>query len=75
MIDQSHGDGHGTARSAAEMINQCFRHQHPEAYGRDAVAEPSVPAVLRYGSDPRLPGGEEIPEPPMGHPEAAVLSR
>ena len=31
------------------MVQTCFRHQHPEAYEGLEVAEPSVPAELRYG--------------------------
>jgi hypothetical protein len=58
-------------RSAAQMINDCFRHQHPEAYGGSEVPEPEVPTSLREGRDPPLPSSTaEIPEPVMGHPAA-----
>ena len=43
---------------SSPMINQCFRHQHPEAYGSLEVSEPSVPAGLRYGRD-RLPDASQ----------------
>jgi hypothetical protein len=62
-------------RSAADMVNTCFRHQHPEAYGRKEIPEPPLPAFLRAGRDPiPAPSGEEIPERPMGDPEARVLA-
>ena len=38
--------------NSAPMIDLCFRHQHPEAYGEAEVSEPPIPAILRYGSDP-----------------------
>ncbi len=37
--------------NAAAMIDRCFRHQHPEAYGGFEVSEPIVPVHLRYGRD------------------------
>lgn len=61
-------------RSAVDMVNDCFRHQHPEAYGRGEVPEPPVPSTLRWGTDPVLtPRGPELAETAMGHPEAHVL--
>jgi len=48
--------------NAGDMINRCFRHQHPEAYGRDEVHEPAVPLNLRYGSDSGAAVGEHIPD-------------
>jgi len=61
--------------NSAAMINACFRHQHPEAYGDVEVAEPEVPAVLRYGQD-RLPSqsGECLAEEILGYPGAAPLT-
>lgn len=37
--------------NAAHMINQCFRHQHPEAFDGHEVTAPPVPLELRYGRD------------------------
>jgi len=49
------------------MIDLCFRHQHPEAYGAEEVSEPAIPAILRYGSDPLpSPSPHHLPEEPMG---------
>ena len=62
-------------RSALEMIADCFRHQHPEAFGRPPVPGAIVPNELRYGRDD-LPVSTPvgiIPEEPMGDPEAAPL--
>ncbi len=60
--------------NSAPMINTCFRHQHPEAYGDMEVGEPRVPASLRYGQD-RLPApsGEFLAEEVLGYPGAAPL--
>ncbi|HET8578398.1 MAG TPA: hypothetical protein VFO18_14990 [Methylomirabilota bacterium] len=56
------------------MINDCFRHQHPEAYGREPVAGAVVPLELRYGRDPMyVTMTAELPEETMGNPEAASL--
>ena len=56
------------------MINDCFRHQHPEAYGGDPVPGGNVPAELRYGRDPMYVSlAFEIPEE-MGDPNAVPLS-
>lgn len=60
-------------RSTTDMINDCFRHQHPEAYGRPEVAEAVVPSELRYGPAERVPESPIIPETPMGNPEAVPL--
>lgn len=56
------------------MVQTCFRHQHPEAYQRDEVPEPSVPTELRYGSD-RIPDGiqEYQVEETMGDPGARPI--
>ena len=32
--------------SAAEMVNRCFRTQHPEAYGRPEVAGPPAEEAM-----------------------------
>jgi hypothetical protein len=56
------------------MINDCFRHQHPEAYGREPVPGAIVPAELRYGRDPMYASpAYEIPEERMGDPDAVQL--
>jgi hypothetical protein len=56
------------------MINDCFRHQHPEAYGREPVPQAGVPWDLQCGRDhltPSVPSA--IPEESMGDPEARTL--
>ena len=42
------------ATSALEMIRACFRHQHPEDFGRAMVDEGPIPPELRlwYGPCP-----------------------
>lgn len=57
-------------RSAADMINQCFRHQHPEAYGRPEVSDVPLPRDLRYGAEETIPATPILPEEPMGNPGA-----
>lgn len=61
-------------RSAADMINDCFRHQHPEAYGREEVARPALPAEIRYGTEYVANSLAVIPEESMGHPAAVPVS-
>jgi len=60
--------------NSAPMINNCFRHQHAEAYGDPGVSEPHIPAYLRYGHD-RLPASstEQLPEETVGNPAATPL--
>ena len=61
-------------RTALDMINDCFRHQHPEAYGREAVPGAVVPLELRYGRDPMyVTMTAELPEESMGNPDAEQL--
>jgi hypothetical protein len=52
-------------RSTAEMIAACFRHQHPEAYGRPEVSEPHLPEQVRFGRDVVHATREVVPEEPM----------
>ena len=60
--------------NAATMIDACFRHQHPEAYGELEVSEPSVPAHLRYGHDlSPAPSREGLAEASFGYPDAGAL--
>lgn len=62
-----------TKRSAVPMVNRCFRHQHPEAYDRDEVPEPSIPPNLRHGlGDTYYPASQESisEELGMGVPDA-----
>lgn len=33
------------------MINDCFRHQHPEAYGRSLIPDPMVPQNFEHRRD------------------------
>jgi hypothetical protein len=69
------GQAAGDQRSALEMIADCFRHQHPEAFGRPPVPGAIVPNELRYGRDepPVIAASSILPEEPMGDPEAAPL--
>ena len=61
-------------RSASDMVNRCFRHQHPEAYGRPEMIEASVPTQLRYGVGEAVRESAVIPEEPMGDPDAVPLT-
>jgi hypothetical protein len=55
---------------AAAMVQRCFRHQHPEAYGRPAAPEAVVPPTLRYGAGNTYEGaGPAIGEERMGNGE------
>lgn len=62
-------------RSTAQMINDCFRHQHPEAYGRDAVPDIALPWRIVCGRDHHVASepGSALREEPMGHPQALLL--
>jgi len=70
--------GSGSAldsRSALEMIADCFRHQHPEAFGLPPVPGAIVPAEVRYGRDDVRPSApvEMLVEEVMGNPRAVSL--
>lgn len=56
-----------------DMLRACFRHQHPEEFGREIVDEPYVPPELRYGNDPQKSKGRIIQEQAMGNPDAIPL--
>jgi hypothetical protein len=56
------------------MVDRCFRHQHPEAYGRPEVGDPLIPTQLRYGSEEFIPESPPVPEEPMGDPQAVPLA-
>ncbi|HJV58498.1 MAG TPA: hypothetical protein VJ971_21105 [Methylomirabilota bacterium] len=57
------------------MIDRCFRHQHPEAYGEIQIAEPPLPIRLRYGQDRSpAPSRECLPEDVLGYPDAVPLA-
>lgn len=61
--------------NSTAMIDQCFRHQHPEAYGGLEVSEPQIPIPLRYGQDRMpAPSPECFPEEVVGHPDARPLA-
>ena len=62
-------------RSALEMIADCFRHQHPEAFGLSPVTGPLLPTELRGAREEALSPGpmEFFAEEAMGHPEAVRL--
>lgn len=55
------GEGPG---SSLAMIAACFRHQHPEAFGRDPVPGVVLPINVRYGRDEirQSPPSEALPE-------------
>jgi hypothetical protein len=58
--------------NAGEMINRCFRHQHPEAYDLPCVDEADVPARFRYGNGQDASASTNTPPldlPPMGNGE------
>ncbi len=57
-------------RTAADMITDCFRHQHPEAYGRPEVGDVALPRELRYGMEEIILPTSVLPEMPMGYPDA-----
>lgn len=59
--------------NAHDMVQHCFRHQHPEAYDRAEVTEPDVPTNLRYGRTGNVEGGQYVVEETMGHPEAVQI--
>jgi len=65
----------GDHRSALQMIADCFRHQHPEAFGFAPVTGPALPSELRGARDEALSGRpiEFVPEEAMGHPDALRL--
>lgn len=57
------------------MIDRCFRHQHPEAYGEIQIVEPPLPIRLRYGQDGSpAPSRECLPEDVLGYPDAVPLA-
>lgn len=57
--------------NSVAMVNTCFRHQHPEAYGGVEVMEPPVPIGLRYGQDrPPVPSTGGLAEEVLGYPGA-----
>ena len=73
-VDEELESGGRARRSTAAMINDCFRHQHPEAYGQPAVPEPAIPTHLRYGNDQPVAASRiSIAEEPMGVPGAQPL--
>jgi hypothetical protein len=66
--------GGGPIMNASAMIDTCFRHQHPEAYGEIEVSEPLVPVRLRYGHD-RAPASLEcLAEESLGYPDSRALT-
>jgi hypothetical protein len=61
-------------RTTSQMINDCFRHQHPEAYGRDPVPQGAVPWDLQCGRDHLVTAATStIAEEPMGNPNASPI--
>jgi hypothetical protein len=57
-----------------EYVQRCFRHQHPEAYGRDPVLPPKAHEVV-HSSEETHSGTRYMAVGPMeeGHPEAVLL--
>jgi hypothetical protein len=60
-------------RSTADMISECFRHQHPEAFGRPEVREPHLPERVRFGRDYVQVSREMVPEERVGRHDAVPL--
>ncbi len=58
------------------MIAACFRHQHPEAFGRDPVPGVVLPMHLRYGRDEirQSPLCEALVEEQLGRTDVTPLS-
>jgi hypothetical protein len=61
------------------MVNRCFRHQHPEAYGRYPARTPKYSELVAVSEVPdelvwrdRMSSGWAIPEEPMGTGSAWV---
>jgi hypothetical protein len=55
------------------MISTCFRHQHPEEFGRPEVSVPWLPDLVRYGRDEPgvVASAAAIPEEAMGNPASS----
>jgi len=63
-----------TERSTSDMIDDCFRHQHPEAYGRPQVGQVAIPWKLGCGRDHMVTSATSaIPEEQIGNPNAIPL--
>ena len=62
--------------SSLAMIAACFRHQHPEAFGRDPVPGVVLPMHLRYGRDEirQSPLSEAMPEERIGREDVTPLA-
>lgn len=66
------------ARSARPMVDRCFRHQHPEAYGtwppprEPQSAELRAVVVCDVWVPQSVPAGEYLPEEPMGIPRELI---
>jgi hypothetical protein len=58
--------------TTADMIDTCFRHQHPEAYGREPIWEGYGTTVVSAEPAPTA-SADSLPEEPMGHPDAIPL--
>ena len=57
--------------NACEMVNRCFRHQHPEAFDRPFVA---TEAFSETTSGETVPGDTgHHPEEPIGNGEALEM--
>ena len=73
IASDQRGPSRPAGRSTAEMIAECFRHQHPEAYGRPEVSEPRLPEQVRFGRDFVFATRAMVPEEPMGLAEPVPL--
>jgi len=64
-----------TERSTLEMIAACFRHQHPEDFGRELVSGVNLPPEVCYQRDEvgRARLAAAIQEEAMGDPGATSL--
>lgn len=57
--------------NAAPMINACYRHQHPEVFGRPEIFAPCT-GLGSQGEEPPSQGDHRAEEP-MGNPDAVQL--
>jgi len=63
--------------SSLAMIAACFRHQHPEAEGREAIAQVDLPEELRTRREEMRPStlNTALPEERFAYPGAMPLDQ
>jgi len=59
------------------MIAACFRHQHPEGEGREAIPQADLPEELRTRREEMRPSsqGSTLPEERFAYPGAMPLDQ